>query len=123
MSHFLMIYIDENTNFNPSTTMAAISSMDGTDIVLSKEKYSEGSGEYKFEDNSTSITIGKGWKSITTDNTGNAALNFVFSLQQLLDVDLTVTDSDYSFLAKLGEISSVEELENIMVQGIYMDEQ
>lgn len=123
MSQFLMIYIDENTNFNPSQTIKAISSMNGADIGLSEEEYSEGFGEYKFEDDFTSINIGKGWDFIAAESTGKAALNFAFNLQQLLDVDLTVTDSDYSFVAKLGEISSVEELENIMVQGIYMDKQ
>ncbi|BAZ45676.1 hypothetical protein NIES4102_27020 [Chondrocystis sp. NIES-4102] len=120
MSSFLLIYIDENTNFDPSKTMAAISSMDDAYIGLSEAEYSECSGEYKFEDDFTSINIGRGWYSIAAESTGKAALNFAFNLQQLLDVDLTVTDSNYSFLAKLGEISSVEELENIMVQGIYM---
>ncbi len=122
MAHSLMIYIDENTKFDPDKTISAISRMDNADIGLLKGEYSEGFGQYGFEGETTTINIGKDWEFIAAESIGKPGLHFAINLQQLLDIDLTLTDTDYSFLCKLNKVFSVKELENIMVQGIYMDE-
>lgn len=123
MSSFLMIYIDENTQLDPDVMMKAISAIDHANIGLAKEEYSEGFGTYTFENESTNINIGKDWEYIAAESMNKAGFHFAFMLNQKLNTELTVTDSDYSFLCKMNQISSFEEFNNIANQGIYMAEQ
>ncbi len=69
------------------------------------------------------IRVDEDLESIFVKSFSRAAFNFALSLQQMLDVSLFATDSDYSFVCQLDKISSVEEFENIIYQGIYMNEQ
>ncbi len=131
MSNFLFIYIDENTKLDRIKTIKTISSMDKVYGVSVMEERSSAedtfncvlSCYYKFDDNDVSVRLGKDLTYVSLKNTGKAALNFALELQQLLDVNLTVTNTDYTFLCKLNKISSLEELENAVENGIYMDEQ
>ena len=131
MSDFLFIYIDENTKLDRLKTIRTIFSMDKVYGVSVMEERSSAedtfncvlSCYYKFDDNDVPVRLGKDLTYVSLKNTGKAALNFALELQQLLDVNLTVTNTDYTFLCKLNEISSLEELENAVENGIYMDEQ
>lgn len=121
MAHSLIIYIDKNTKFNSNELISAFSEMDLANIGISKGKYSEGFGQYRFKDEVVIINIGKNWQFIAAETLGKSALHFFINLQNLLDIELTLTDTDYSFLCKLNKDSSIQELENIMAQGIYME--
>ena len=130
MSHCLLIYIDENTNFNRQEIIQAISSIEHTyDISLTEEK-SEDEDTFKyalfcyydFKEEEVSVRVDKDLKSIFVKDFSEAALNFAFDLQQIIDVGLSATDSDYSFLCQIDQITSIEEFKNVVSQRIYMNE-
>ena len=94
-SYALLIFIDENTKFNREKTLETIRSMEGTydSGTIKESKYIAFFGNYKYEEDNTSFNISKDFKSISVDSTGKAALHFAFQLQQLLDDDLTASDT------------------------------
>ena len=125
MSYFLVIFIDEHTKFDREKILEIISNMAGAydTGAIEESKYTALFGKYKYEGDNTSFSISKDFKSISVEDTGKAALHFAFQLQQLLDDDLTASDSDYSFLCQLNKISTFKEFEDVVSQGIYMNEQ
>lgn len=131
MSHYLLIYIDENTKFDRREIMQAISSIEHTyDISVTKEKSDDENTfkyalfcYYSFQEEDVSVRVDKDLKCIFVKDFSDAAMNFAFVLQQIIDVGLLATDSDYSFVCQLDQISSIEEFKNVVSQGIYMNEQ
>lgn len=125
----LLIYLDENTKFDRSEIIQAISSIEGTyDISITQDNSAD---EVKFKyvllceyckgTEITTVRVDNNLESIFVERVGNAAFNFAFDLQQKINVDLTATDCDYSFVCKLSQIKSVEELEMVYDKRIYMD--
>ena len=129
MSHSLLVYIDENSKFNRSEVIQAISSIEGTyDISITQENSADEKkfGYVLFCNYSKGIEIitvrlDIDLECIFVKGFSRAALNFALDLQQKLNVSLKTTDCDYSFLAELDKIESIEELETIVAQRIYMD--
>ena len=124
MSSSLIIFIDENTTFDKTQTIQAILSLDSiSKLNTDREELTDSClyCEYDYEEDSASIWLGESLKSIGIRPSGKASLDFALKLQSLLDVPLTATDTEYSFQAKLKNIASLQELEDIMSSGIYME--
>lgn len=131
MSSFLLVYIDENIKFDRSEIIQAISSIEGIyDISITQENSIDEKKlkyvlfcEYCKETEIVTVRVDVDLKSIVVKRVGRASFNFALDLQQKLNMGLTATDCDYSFLCKLDKIKSVEEFERVYDQQIYMDEQ
>ena len=130
MSSALMIFIGEHEKFDFSSTVQAISSMKNIENVrIAKENLTEeGSigfaleADYRYDDNDIApIHFARSLDFISAQHLGKASLEFALKLQSLFDVPLTATDTNYSFQAKLKNIASLQELENIMCSDIYME--
>ena len=130
MSHSLLIYIDENTKFDRSEVIQAISSIEGTyNISITQENSADEKTFdyvlfcfYDFREESIEVRVDRDLKYICLRSFSTAALNFALELQRKLNISLFTTDCDYSFLGKLDDITSLEELESIESQRIYMNE-
>ena len=129
MSSALMIFIGEHEKFDFSSTVQAISSMKNIENVrIKKENLTEENSigfildaDYKYDDQNISpIRFANGLDFISAQHVGKASLYFALKLQSLLDVPLTVTDTNYSFQAKLKNLASLQELEDIMCSDIYI---
>lgn len=131
MSYYLLIYIDENTKFGRRETIQAISSLEHTyDISVTKEKSVDEetfgyvlSCFYRFKEEEVRVELDKDLQCIFVKDFSNAAIHFAFNLQQIMNVSLSATDTDYTFVCLLNKISSIEEFKNVVSQGIYMNEQ
>lgn len=128
MSTALMIFIGENSKFDFSSTIQAISSMDNiygieiTEKNLRKEDSIDSvlECEYRYDNDVAFVRFDNSLEFISVKRLGKASLDFALKLQSLIEMPLTATDKDYSFLVKLKNISSVEEFEQLMCSGIYM---
>ncbi|MEM8677643.1 MAG: hypothetical protein AAGF83_27855 [Cyanobacteria bacterium P01_G01_bin.67] len=122
MSHFLMIYIDDNINFDSDAIKQAIHRMSNAELSISKNKYSEGLIIYRLEEDEININIGEDWRFLAIENSTDTALDFAIQLNKVIDKNLSLTDSTYGFLCKLDEVHSLENLKKIIAKGIYMNE-
>ena len=130
MSHSLLIYIDEHTKFDRNEIIQAISSIEQTHNILVTKENSEEEKifsyvlfcYYDIGEESVTIRVDTDVESIFVKSFSRAALNFALNLQQVLNGSLFATDSDYSFVCQLDKISSIKEFENVVSQGIYMNE-
>lgn len=124
MSHELIIFKTQKTKFNYEEITQAISAM--TQVYdegrLKNSKYTIFIGKYKFDNEYVCFSLSHDLLSISTDSLSKPAFHFAYSLQQKLNLGLSAIDDNYSFLCQLNRISSVEQLENIAFQGIYINE-
>jgi len=84
MAHSLIIYIDKNTKFNSNELISAFSEMDLANIGISKGKYSEGFGQYRFKDEVVIINIGKNWQFIAAETLGKSRYLYGMTIVFLL---------------------------------------
>ena len=130
MSSTLMIFIGENEKFDFDSTVRAISNMENiNNLIIREENLTKENSigfildaDYKYDDqNITSIHFANSLDFISAERLGKASLDFALKLQGLIEVPLTATNTDYSFQGKLKNISSIQEFEQIMSSGVYME--
>ena len=130
MSHTLLIYTNENSKLSRDEITKAIPSIEQVyNLSVTKENSEEEKKfnyvlncNYNFEGETVTIRVDTDLQSIFVKSFSRASFKFALKLQAKLDISLYATDSDYSFVCKLDQISSIEEFENVVSQGIYMNE-
>ena len=118
-----MIFLAEETNFKKAELIKAISSMEGFNgiDIMEESEYTSYIGDYTFEGQRIYFEISKDFSHVSTYNLQRAGLNFALKLQQNLNLNLSATDTSYSFLCRLAHISNIEEFEHIVNQNIHME--
>ena len=127
MSSALMIFIDENTKFDFSSTVRAISNLDNVyDLVIKEDNSEDLKGSvllcrYRYEDEITNVRLDEDLSFIAAERTGYASIDFALKLQSVVDIPLTAVDLGYNYQIKLKKINSIQEFEDIASSGIYME--
>ena len=129
MSSALMIFINEHEKFDFSSTVRAISNLDNVYDLVIKEDNSEALDpegsvllcRYRYGNDITNVRFNEDLSFIAAERLAEASLDFALKLQSLIEMPLTATDTGYSFQVKLNNIASIQEFEDIMSSGIYME--